>query len=207
MTGYVDRRKEILVNKLSRLAVSVVVGCGFAGAALPISHAHAADADVLVVSGVATITADNLSVSILGVPPVLCGDLPDVTHAGADTPSVDLVGGCGAFSFGSNVCAGFSSDDAAPVINCSVTATGTYENIVCGTGLAAGAANGPEANQTEAFTIVFVGGMGVLVGSASDGDTVVGAVQLSPNPANPVPADGPPDCADSFQISAEVAAA
>ncbi len=173
-----------------RFGFAIIAAGAVAAWTSPATHARAADGDTIALTGTATITSDG------------AGDLPDVLSASEKHPSVDLVLGTGGFGFASSICEGASTDDGVGA--CAVTANGGFSNIVCGTGTASGTANVTGVDSgTVTFTIVFVGGQGVLLGAGlNDGGTFVGAVELT---ANGVPADGPLDCADGFTITAVVA--
>src|SRR5689334_2743323 len=60
-----------------------------------------------------------------------------VGHTSSLTPPVQLLGGGGSFTFLSDVCAGVSNDTAEGGL-CSISLSGTYSNLVCGTGTATG---------------------------------------------------------------------
>jgi hypothetical protein len=126
---------------------------------------------------------------------------------------VCIVGGTGGYSFASNTCVGVSDTEVSAA--CTVSSTGRYQNIVCGTGGAQGTATITEADETDNVTygIIFVGGVGVVAGNAgpSIGDPAgnfedfAGVVLLLLNPGT----QGNPalnQCVDGFQIaSADVA--
>lgn len=92
-----------------------------------------------------------------------------VGHTTGLTP-VQLTGGSGSYGFVSDVCAGASTDTTPPeVATCGISSSGTYTNIVCGTGSAAGSATATEPDSTDTFSysILFVSGVGVLTGGAT----------------------------------------
>jgi hypothetical protein len=94
-----------------------------------------------------------------------------VGHTTGLTP-VQATGGTGSYSFVSDVCAGVSLDATPPEAGtCSITSSGTYSNIVCGTGSASGSATATEnvdgAADTFSYTITFVAGVGVIQGGAT----------------------------------------
>lgn len=155
--------------------------------------------DILAFSGTAHIQTDNAN----GVLPCVSNDEPD------NPAEVDLVGCGGTFSFGSDIaCAGVSDpnpDFPGGLVpegpNCFVTANGTFENAVCGSGYVQGNVNvtsGADAGEGGSFGIVFVGTIGVVTSNIS-GDYGVGVVQLGP----PVPpsAPTPPDCTPAFTVT------
>jgi hypothetical protein len=140
--------------------------------------------DLVAFTGTATITSGNND----GIPSG-CGTF------------VCLVGGSGHYTFTSNLCVGVSDTDVSAA--CTVSASGPFQNIVCGTGGAQGTAtvteppapdepNGETDNVT--FGIIFVGGVGVVTGNAglSQGDNTaplpppfedfIGVVTLTPGP-------------------------
>lgn len=93
-----------------------------------------------------------------------------------------------------SLCAELAADvdgDGSPEAGqCSINSSGTYTNIVCGTGTATGTAavSGPEGYGIN-YTITFVAGLGVLLGSGADTDggasgTDVGIVDIAPNTDN-----------------------
>ena len=126
----------------------------------------------------------------------------------ATLSSVSIVGGSGSFSFSATTCDGLSTDDDTDELHvgsCSLTASGTYTNVVCGTGLLSGSGEwdendmqrGDDAYTIDSFTAVLVAGIGVLEGSAhehpgiNDGEaengTVVGVFVVAPTqPSTPV---------------------
>lgn len=125
------------------------------------------------------------------------------------------------FTFNTNVVASISlcaelgvdvdGDGTLPEAGtCSISSSGTYTNIVCGTGTATGHAtvDGPEGNVLN-YTITFVAGLGVLVGSGADSDggnsgTDVGIVDITPSTASRRPVVPPPTsnaCVTDFLVS------
>ena len=108
-------------------------------------------------------------------------------------PSVPLSGGSGAFDFaGTVVC----QVNGAPVVG-TISASGTYNNTVCGTGTADGSASIPGLG-TRTFHIQFVAGAGIV--SVPDGALVhtAGAVQLIPTGPD---TSGPPNCVSKFTVA------
>lgn len=77
-------------------------------------------------------------------------------------PPVQQIGGSGTYSFQSGVC-----EEASPAKKCGVTSSGTYTNIVCGTGSAHGSAFLTPNNLTFNYSITFVSGVGLLTGGAT----------------------------------------
>jgi len=127
--------------------------------------------------------------------------------------NVQLVGGSGsyAFNYGSapvtgaplcQVVAEVGTDDLGPEVagSCSLNASGTYANIICGTGTTGGGAlNGasdtatlsgePEGGTftTISYGITFVASVGVVLGTATGGEdsgTLGGVVQITPASGN-----------------------
>jgi hypothetical protein len=133
------------------------------------------------------------------------------------SPSVQISGGAGSFTFNTSVCAGVSDGDgvAAPTPEaglCVIASTGTYANIVCGTGSATGTAtiSGAES-ATASFSITFAGTIGVVTGSVTDNppdsdtvDAITGVVQIGP----PVPPSVPPvgTCTNGFTVTGALGA-
>jgi len=103
--------------------------------------------------------------------------MPDNPGA-IETPKVDLIGGCGSFTFSTaepvvgDVCAGVSdpnegtSPPSAEAGQCNITYSEVFGNEVCGTGVASGAATIASNfdNGTSTFSILFVATIGVVVG-------------------------------------------
>jgi hypothetical protein len=114
------------------------------------------------------------------------------------TPPVQFQGGTGTFSFhGPATCSLNGSTPAAN--NSTITSTGSYNNIVCGTGTATGSAAikvGTAAPVNLTYTIQFVGGAGAITGTGTS--TGGGPVHIRPsltNAANP-----PGDCVTKFDV-------
>lgn len=115
--------------------------------------------------------------------------------ASSQLPAVGWVGGTGNFYFQTSLGACAGEVDGTPTTAVlgppfagadSLTATGTFSNVVCGTGVAVGTAEltaGP-LSGTSNFTIPFVAGQGVSVGTytsfAGDG-AQTGFVEIVPN--------------------------
>lgn len=123
-------------------------------------------------------------------------------QTGQLTPGVPLLGGTGTFSFTANCIVGAAVDTVPQVgvggaLAPCISASGSYSNIVCGTGSAAG--SGPfsltaivgvgasSASYNSTFSITFVAGLGVITGTAS-GTTgtgpLVGTASLLPTNGN-----------------------
>jgi hypothetical protein len=165
--------------------------------------------DVLAFTGQATIQSDNCT----GVVPVDLDCPPVGGGEGDNPPAVDLIGGGGTFGFTSGSpagpgCVGWS--DTAEAGLCSVGATGSFQNAVCGTGYVQGTVTitgGADAGESGPFGIVFAATVGVVTGNISDTpdadgsgtDYVVGVVQLGPPLTTAVPAL--PDCTSGFTVT------
>jgi len=140
-------------------------------------------------------------------------------------PAVGFAGGGGNFSFASSTCtlasasglggeAGEPTPDAElpPTSTCSVNASGTYANIVCGTGIAAGTGSLTEGAGSDSyaaqFSIFFTAGVGTLLGVATESEPdgggvagaqpVVGTAVLIPE-VDPLPPAGM--CFDQFTVA------
>jgi hypothetical protein len=182
--------------------------------------APAASADVCT-TGNACTPEDSLSAVFTGTTTAL-------------VPPVKWVGGAGTFTFAGNGTCVFNDldpvgeapppDPAGPVttgpVPCQFNATGTYANIVCGTGSADGTATikgGPEGDVHAQFHLQFAGGVGALVvndHNADDSDpdgskewaVGGGGVDITPNgPGDPTPPDPTKpdggDCVHSFGVA------
>ena len=139
------------------------------------------------------------------------GDVDVIWFAGSTTalnPGVQLVGGSGTYSFNTSsfeglpgICGYISTDTTPPEVaagSCSVTSSGSYTNIVCGTGSVIGSTTVTEADggsDTYGIDITFAAGLGVV--TSTSGGTAVGVVQLLP-PLAPPP--GPPVCVNQFDV-------
>jgi len=130
-------------------------------------------------------------------------DVDSTVFAGATgslNPPVPLTGGSGTFAFSSIACAGASvavnadgGDTDAEAGLCVIVSSGSYSSIACGTGNVSGTStvtsttavslDGGE-NGTVTFNILFIAGVGVLTGTANDGDTTVGVVDIIPTGGN-----------------------
>ncbi|HXA28693.1 MAG TPA: hypothetical protein VN193_08080 [Candidatus Angelobacter sp.] len=135
--------------------------------------------------------------------------VPDVDVAGFSGTAAAAVlwnGGGGSFSFttgGTIGCVGIDLTDNQTSTACTVSASGSFTNIVCGTGIATGVAIVNETggdSHTVNFTIVFVAGLGVEVGTVPPS---AGIVQITPTnltPPNPnAPGDG--QCTPGFTVT------
>jgi hypothetical protein len=165
------------------------------------------------------------------VPPALAPGVISCPNGGGN--GVPIVGGSGFFAFNSTVCAGLSGVGLADpdgilgvvdaeVGSCSITANGVYSNIVCGTGTATGnatvaegvglLANAPSDVYNAGFDILFVAGVGVVTGSATESADeggeppapVVGVVVLGPSTKGAVPPPGG-ECVTAFSVTGVIA--
>lgn len=115
-------------------------------------------------------------------------------HANVFAAPVQYVGGGGSFGFdGSANCAGEVNSGPSVQLGLSLSASGNYQSLVCGTSNLNGSATGTAslnggADGTSAFSIPFVGGQGVITGSftgsgpyAGASGAVAGAVTIFPN--------------------------
>lgn len=106
-------------------------------------------------------------------------------------PSVKQVGGTGSFSFAGQVAC---QVNGTPTLG-TITASGTYENTVCGTGTADGTASIPGLG-TRPFHIQFVAGVGAVFVPSFSPTNVAGAVQLLPTG----PDTSPGNCVSIFTV-------
>jgi len=165
---------------------------------------------------------------------IITSDSDNVGQAG-ETNGVDLLGGTGGFNYttqvllvGAAVCVsdpavdagdpgpgvevGVSAAGAALVGGgCSVAVTsGTFANLVCGTGSATGTGTitGPDGTTTGLFAISFYGTIGIVTGS-NGGENIYGVVQLAP-PASANLPDAPNgtdiDCTRGFTATGAIVA-
>lgn len=141
----------------------------------------------------------------------------------ANTYTFDTAGG---------TCLGVSVDSATDrevAAPCRVQSSGTFKNIVCGTGTVTGDSgatdtviteNDPSGDQYQApgYTIVFAAGVGVVVAptvnDTSDGTSGVGAGVVVISPADSNPGFGPifhsapgqtNTCTDGFKVASVLA--
>jgi hypothetical protein len=199
-------------------------GVAAASLAITVAPAFASDADVVVFQGRTTaLGCDNGTLPPQPVPPPI-GGTPNC-HNNA----LPIVGGSGGYTFTGNCLAGVSTEDVPPALGgdpdgplpevfvqgvigagCTINSTGRYINVVCGTGAAFGAATIAEGGSDTYninYTIVFVGTVGVLVGTGTEGpddgdpglpvEPVVGVVQLSAGVADLAL---PGDCVTAFNV-------
>lgn len=137
------------------------------------------------------------------------GPVPVTTCAGGQ--GLPLVGGIGTYQAASTACNMVSTEDGTVPTpeegSCSILTQGTYENIVCGTGIATGSLNLASNLDTDdsfsaVYTIVFEGFHGSLSGTvtsgADAGAQLVGTVDIAIVP--PVPPAG--DCALTLEFAA-----
>ena len=112
------------------------------------------------------------------------------------TPPVQFVGGSGSFGFsGPATC---SVNGGAPQSG-SITASGSYSNIACGTGSATGNATITSGSTTVTigFTINFAAGQGVARGTGS----TTGAGYVGIRPALDNQASPPGNCVTKFDVA------
>lgn len=140
------------------------------------------------------------------------GPVPVTTCAGGQ--GLPLIGGTGNYSAVSSICTIVSTEDGtAPTPEeggCTLTTSGTYQNIVCGTGTAAGTLTVSSSLDTDdsfsaTYTAAFVGFHGQLAGvvttGADAGAQLAGTVDLA-IVVPPVPPVG--DCALTLQFEANL---
>jgi len=157
--------------------------------------------------------AGIVTVSVgLAVAPASAAGAEVVAFQGATTSltPVQLVGGTGSYAFstaapvGCKVFAELNTsdlNDEEVAESCTVSAAGGYNNIVCGTGTTGGfpgtgdtatlsgepEGTGAGFDTTINYGILFVGSVGVIVGTSSGEDAgghVVGVVQIAPTGGN-----------------------
>jgi hypothetical protein len=131
--------------------------------------------------------------------------------SGSASATVLWSGGGGPFSFATSAplgCTAAGVVNNAPVAGaCTISASGSFTNVVCGTGTAAGTATVTTSAGavTVNFQIVFAGTVGVLLPGTvpPTGAATAGVVQITannpqiPNPA--APGDGV--CTTGFTVS------
>jgi hypothetical protein len=172
-------------------------------------------------AGVLALAGSGLTGSASAVEQPVFSDLVVLSGCVNVSPAVAPVFGSGSFHapvacnppFNAlpTVCQFVSDDNIPPGVegpaDCtSGTIDGTYSNLVCGTGTAAGHASLPENDSSEEidFLIAFVAGQGVFVGnSASDDSFDVWAGPVSIEPTAPLV---PPCPVTQFRFTAAVAA-
>ena len=188
------------------LAAAVCTAGLFGGWGHPAHAQTILVSDVIAFQGAATVTSDGTSAP--------CGDpVPDLIRT--EVPAVDLVGGCGSFTFTSNICAGYSDGDPTVGLEvgpCTIWSTATFANAECGTGVVdfgSVASVGVVEGASVRYGIVFNATIGFVTGSITDttgdgaGQTELiasGVIQLSPG-GNPNTQDGPVDCTNGFSIT------
>jgi len=167
--------------------------------------------------------------SFSGAAPVraLAADADHFTFLGTTTAMTPMlfVGGTGSFSFsagftGATQCAGTSADSDdlfsdvdTPPSRCELFGSGTYNNVVCGTGFMHGTATLTEYDGSTVsdiydftFDITYVAGSGTLAGFAtergafSESSPIAGHVLFAPTSFA-----GPPNCVTSLSILGTVA--
>jgi hypothetical protein len=192
-------------------AVALSTAALLAGTTMGVRAQTGPLSDVLSINGTAPITNDTTTSTGM-----VCADPPGLPDPVA---SVDLMGGCGQFSF-SGTATGASDCDPGQA-GCTgvegpgtstITAKGDFHNTVCGTGDASGTFNvtsGIDVGESGSFTITFAGGQGTLTGTLvdttvipNDVDTLNGTVTLAAGNAG----DDAQDCISTFTIAANVVA-
>ena len=128
------------------------------------------------------------------VPCTSSGPIPALPSC--NSGGIPYVGGSGTYSFSTGTflpvhCEAVDLDTASPAAACSILSSGTYTNVVCGTGLAQGSATISAPTETlsvNGYTIAFAGGLGVLAApsiSDTDGDASAGAGVVDISPGSP----------------------
>lgn len=146
--------------------------------------AKAATAGVLAFTGQASsITCSNN----------LPAGAPGATCPAGGGNGVPVVGGVGTYAFGPagtpwNLC-------ELNAAGCTLNSTGSYTNVVCGTGIASGNAT-VDGVGGNAYTIVFVAGAGVIVST----NPFAGVVDISPSTGG-VGAPGSGVCVTQFDVA------
>jgi hypothetical protein len=116
--------------------------------------------------------------------------------------SMPLIGGPAApFGLASSACVGADFDDLLPSGFCNLTASGTYYNTICGSGMFIGQATispDPSEGGSEVwdFRMEFMAGVGIMVGVAGDAVGVATLVPTSPQPQ--------PGCTQGVELTASV---
>jgi len=163
-------------------------------------------------------------VGILGLVSALAAFNPMGAHAanagafaftGATTGLTPVlwVGGTGTYAFTGGCVVGASVSTTGPQVGvgCTVQASGSYTNVVCGTGFTGALALADSATITSGsntigikYSIVFVATVGVVVGTESSGTgAAAGVVQINAVPNTGGIPSG--TCTNSFNV--EVVAA
>jgi hypothetical protein len=130
-------------------------------------------------------------------------------HTTALTP-VMWVGGSGSYSLQQDACVGMAVTAGIPQIDpaCSVSASGSYVNTVCGTGTLSGTATVVDVDTyTGPFTVTFVNGLGVgqatLTNSRDGSSNIAGILaQLTGVPMPPGLGVGAGVCAAALNLAA-----
>jgi hypothetical protein len=159
---------------------------------------------------VTAVLSSMLAVGAVALTPLACtaadGDSDAVGFVAQSTSltPVQVVGGSGLFQFATtfgfgSTCMGVSSDEPASAnFACSISASGSYTSIACGTGTLSGSASVSESGDGQSdsvsFAITLVGGVGVITGGATGVALIV-----------PTGAATPPACMTSFTIAGVVA--
>jgi hypothetical protein len=155
---------------------------------------------------VTSVVSAMLALGTLVLTPLACtaadGDSDAVAFVGQSTSltPVQLVGGSGLFQFATtfgfgSTCQGASADEPASAsLGCTISASGSYTSITCGTGTLSGSASVSESGDGQSdsvsFAITLVGGVGVITGGATGVALIV-----------PTGAATPPACMTSFTIA------
>jgi len=145
--------------------------------------------------------ATGLAAVALSILPAAAANPEVAVFSGSANAAVLLSGGGGTFSFSTGAplgCTAVDPDDGV-VASCTINASGSFTNIVCGTGSASGTAtisDPSDGGVTVTFSITFVAGVGVLTGSAQGGP-VAGAVLIT---ANSPQTDGV-HCTNGFTVN------
>jgi hypothetical protein len=140
---------------------------------------------------------------------VFSGTVSVTADSDADAPpAIDLVGGTGSYTFSASACQYvFGATATSP---CSITASGSYANTVCGTGSVSGSARVSSLLNagTATFFITFTAGVGTLTGtvtlssvSGTRTEAIDGTVVLAPRPAA---GNDLGDCVNGFTVAGRV---
>ena len=162
--------------------------------------------DAFTLNGNAIITTDHSKPT-----GAACADSSD--PAWDTSPSMDLTGGCGSFSFNGATTGASDSEgtDLEQPGNGSVSLGGEFDNEVCGTGDAEAywtVTAGVDAGATAGISITFIDGQGTLIGASSDPfgdpgvDNLTGTITLIPGNAG----DDALDCVSSFTVAGNIVA-
>jgi hypothetical protein len=172
--------------RLISLAGGLLALAGLATGAMPASAVQAQFSDTV-----------NFVGNITGMTPI---------------PNPPAMNTTGTYTFASSHCVTNSDVEESDVpppptgevdANCSISSSGTYNNITCGTESADGSATlyaeGSSGYWTGFYHITFVNGVGTLTGSGSEADSggpadIDGTVQISPTGTSTR------ECATSFMV-------